>query len=265
MTRRLLETFTRCREGRRLLGLAQNQGIDIILDRQMESGSACFLPKWGVIALSAQDENALLVSVLAHELRHIQQFSAGLIPSFTAAAQKVTSPERYIILSRMTEADASAFQTLFARQHHRETGDENVIRAARYWSFFRAGNGTGHPAKQMLDTAESFLASPHYWRQYGPRYQAELELLAKTEPQDQATTAVNTGVAPEDIRRFGRLETTLEGVMNYLDGAGDNWLGAKGFLTLPCGKDGRPEADALKICHAFRHGKNPPSGPRRRG
>ena len=246
MNEQLLTEFSKSREGARLLAFAEKQGIDIEIDRQLQPNSAAaFMPGHNKIMLPVYDSIEKSIVILAHELRHVQQYTAGLfpgpaLPRINDAGHPeipLVNPVRSMILLRMAEADAAAFQTLFARNHSRETGNAGVAVAALGWSFARETKPHKPAALQMLNIAQSFLQADVYWKHYKGIYLDQLEGLYdlyKSLPDTVALKADSRpGVTISDIRKFSELETSMTGVGNYLKDINDRALIAQGFLSLP--------------------------------
>lgn len=257
MKESLLHEFSKSREGKRLLTLAKDQEIAIKIDPQLGlAHPAIFMPQRHLITLSAHLERDTAIVCLAHELRHAQQRAAGLIsppveidsPNLLAG---LLHPLRYMIMGRMAEADAMTFQTLFAFAHARESGNNGVAAAARKWGFLCNPAPEKPPAGHAVDFALSFIDSKMQWNVYKDIYAFDLNNahdLCQVLPKEFKIASDNRpGASPDDIRKFSSLETSLNGVQHYLQGASDHWLIANGFLSLPDHRDPK----ILKVIESF--------------
>lgn len=258
MKETLFAEFSKSREGARLLNFARTVDISIKFDSQLEPGNAHFRPESWHIALPDKAPLPHMIISLAHELRHVQQHAAGLIPELSVkghgADYDLLHPQRYMALFRICEADASAFQTLFARQHARETGQREVAHMAQTWPFARASAPNNAPARQMLDAAASFLADETYWKHYRAQYLLQIgriqDFLVKA-PVLALEFMPCADVTPDDIKKFSRLESNLDGVTGYLDGASPAFLKNNGFLRLPDKINGGVDTDILRVTDIY--------------
>ena len=267
----LFSEFAKSREGQRLLDVVQKTKIDIRFDAQLAPGNAHFKPEGWYIALPDKTPPAHMIVTLAHEIRHVQQYEAGLIPALPVRNAKATGydlphPLRYMTLFRMCEADASAFQTLFARQYAKETGRHDVADMAQTWSFALAAAANNAPARQMLDAATAFLANETYWKHYREQYLLQIDRIHGFFTANPAVPVEYTRPMPvtgEDIRKFSKLESALDGATGYLDGAGEAFLKKNGFLDLPCKINGRTDTDLLRVTDVFERLCNRHQNPKR--
>lgn len=98
------ETIRQSTTGKALLNWASQNNIHIAFDHQMDR-DARGLYALDTVLISPDVEDQLLVSTIAHELRHAWQDKKGMIPNHYDM-----SPAEYMVKRRIVEADAFAHE-----------------------------------------------------------------------------------------------------------------------------------------------------------
>ena len=106
--------------GSAVMDYLQDENVYIDFDHRMSSRGSVGLNK--VIYLKSGAKNAELVGVIAHEARHVWQFS-----QLRAELRCLMPPEAHIGTNIYMEADAFSFQQKFLEDYSRRTGNSQPL------------------------------------------------------------------------------------------------------------------------------------------
>lgn len=141
--RRLQDLTTAMRAtplGSAVMDFLHEQNVCIDFDHRMSSRGSVGLNK--VIYLKSGARNAELIGVIAHEARHVWQFS-----QLKTELRAVLPPEVHIGTNIYMEADAFSFQQKFLEDYSQRTGDPRALK-----SFFDSDKRRSAPV-DIDDTA----------------------------------------------------------------------------------------------------------------
>lgn len=122
----LLHAFGQSQFGARILRFLEKSKIPVRFDVAGEMGKEdaaqfVFSGRQRQIILNSRMSDLDLLCALAHEARHAMQERKGYLVD-----TPVNAP-RHLILTRLTEADAFAYQALFIRHHIKATGEPSFF------------------------------------------------------------------------------------------------------------------------------------------
>jgi hypothetical protein len=169
--------------------LVEGEGITLCLDTDGMSGRGWFEPETRMLSVYSGMSTEDAVLILAHELRHVDQWRRGfrLSPDVTVA--------EHVRQTYALEADAAAFAAYVAWSS-RAGGDDSLWAAAealdRYGdvavALGAAMDGGATPADGLLAAFRAWYASPWrtdgYWRSACGNYLDHLDLMKR--PAGQA-------------------------------------------------------------------------------